>query len=150
MEPLFAGCRGSVRQNGQPIEQAWLHHRQGWPAPPTARAEPIWQLLLSAQVQVIPPATVPPFIIAGTWPSIELRGTGITRLLWAKAENMAKPAIAVGIFRAVRVPVHSLFVLAVIWLLFYVWKCTRNNSNPETSRRGSATRAPPANVACFG
>jgi len=79
-----------------------------------------------------------------------LRGTGITRLLWAKAENMAKPAIAVGIFRAVRVPVHSLFVLAAIWLLFYVWKCTRNDSNPETSRRGSATRAPPANVACFG
>ena len=93
MEPLFAGCRGSVRQNGQPIEQAWLHQRHGWPAPPTARAEPIGQFLLSAHVQVSPPGTVPPFIIAGTWPSIELRGTGITRLLWAKAE-VAMPAIA--------------------------------------------------------
>jgi len=32
--------------------------------------------------------------------------------------------------------------LSVWQPLFFVWKCTRNNSNPETSRMGTASKAP--------
>ena len=75
MEPLLAGCLGSVKQYSHPIEHPWDHQRQGWPAPPLSLAAPRSQGPLLAQVQGVDSDV--PFWNPSTTRSKEFRLTGI-------------------------------------------------------------------------